>query len=118
MVECEICGKKASKKAEIEGAILNVCESCVKFGKEIVTPNVLIRKPNIKPSKIEEIIIRDDLNILVKKHREKLGLTQQQFAEKIFEKVGVIKRIEEGWIPPIEIVRKLEREMKMKLTEN
>lgn len=117
MVECELCNSKnATRKAKVEGVILNVCDECVKFGEEIP----IIEFKNIKKTlKIEEIkeTLKSDFHIILKGVREKKGLTQEQLAKKLKEKLSVIKRIEDGWEPPINLIRKLERFFNIKLTE-
>ena len=36
-IECEMCGKKTAKttKIRVDGAILNVCDDCARFGKPV-----------------------------------------------------------------------------------
>lgn len=46
-----------------------------------------------------------------------MGLTQEQLAKKLKEKMSVIKRIEDGWKPSLTLIRKLERFFNIKLTE-
>ena len=52
----------------------------------------------------------------VREARERLGLTQEQFGAKINEKVSVVHKLESGaMIPPDDLVRKLERTLKVRL---
>jgi putative transcription factor len=116
MAECEICGKKATKRAEIEGVVMNVCDECVKFGKEIVARNVIIKtSQRQKPLSVPEISL--DLPKIVREYREKRQMSQAQLAAAILEKASVIKKIEEGWIPPTDVVKKLEKLIGTKLLE-
>ncbi len=122
MKECEVCGKReAVTKAEIEGVVLEVCEKCAKFGKEVRTPK-LLAKPS-KPSPFPALSFFEDetpienLGEVVKKLREEKKLSQEELAKAVKESVSIIKRIEEGWVPPVKIVEKLEKFFKVLLRE-
>jgi putative transcription factor len=47
----------------------------------------------------------------------KRNLTQEDLAKKLNEKVSILKRIEDGWEPPLNVVKKLERFFNIELTE-
>ncbi len=114
MVECEICGSAADRKAEIEGVVLNVCGSCSKFGKDIVVQ----QKRTVKILKLPDemqIVFMENFSGTIKKARMKRQLSQEQLASAIKEKMSLIKRMEEGWNPPIETARKLEKFLGVKL---
>ncbi|MCD6476950.1 MAG: TIGR00270 family protein [Candidatus Aenigmarchaeota archaeon] len=115
MAECALCGSKnANRKTEIDGVVLDVCNNCVKFGKEIA----IVRKGNISRNinrsfEIEDVV--EDLPQIIRKQREKMGLKQEELAQKIGIKHNLIKRIEEGWYPDNSIIEKLEKFFKIKL---
>ncbi len=116
--ECVICGSKnATRKAKIEGVIVSVCENCLKFGEEIIP--IEFKPSEKKVPKIEEleILIKEDFNKLIKSEREKRKLSQEELAKKIGEKESIVRRIEEGWEPPLKIIRKLEKFFNVQLTE-
>lgn len=115
-MECELCGSgEASCKAEIEGVILSVCEKCAKYGKKIIVKNFPEKKENPPSlSKIEKIPV-EDFSQRVKKLREEKNLSQEELASKIKEKISVVKRIEEGWIPEEKVIEKLEKFFGVKL---
>lgn len=118
MVECELCGsKRANRKAKVEGVILNICNKCVKYGEEI--PSIQFKKVKKPLRKIEELekIIKPGFHKIIRNSREKMKLTQDQLAKKLKEKASVIKRIEEGWEPPLVLIRKIERFFDLKLIE-
>ena len=117
-MECELCGIRSSCcKAEIEGVILNVCEQCAKYGKKITTPpKKLVKKVSPALPKIEKIPV-EDFSERVRKLREQRKLSQEELARSVKEKVSVIKRIEEGWIPEEKVIEKLEKFFGVKLTE-
>ncbi len=111
--------REASKKAKIEGVVLSVCERCVKYGeevKEIVKPIERSKDLEEKLEIFEEVPV-ENLGEKVKRLREEKNLTQEELAAKIKEKLSVIKRIEDGWVPEENVIRKLERFFKVKLTE-
>ena len=117
MVECELCGSKATRKAKVEGSILNVCDDCVKFGREI--PQIEIKKKDKRIPHLEEMedVLVADFHKIIRKSREKRKLTQEDLAKKLKEKASVIKRIEEGWKPSMELIKKLEKFFEIKLRE-
>lgn len=58
-----------------------------------------------------------DFHMRIRKSREKSKLTQEELAKKIREKASVIKRVEEGWKPPMGLIAKLERFFDITLKE-
>jgi putative transcription factor len=117
-LECEICGSRnASRKTKIDNAILTVCNECVNFGKEV--PTIELREERKIIPRLEEMeqIIKSNFHLLVKNERSKRNLTQEDLAKKLNEKASLIKRIEDGWEPPLNIIKKLERFFNIKLTE-
>jgi len=119
MVECEVCGKSIlrSKKSEIDGVILEVCEDCAKLGKEVWQPKpVLIQKPRTsisrapRPESIESSLeLATDFSIKIRKARERRNLTQDEAAMKIGISHLIYKRIESGFKPDEATARKIER---------
>ena len=116
--ECELCGSKnANRKTKVDNAILNVCDSCVSFGEEV--PIIEFKSIKKKIPKITELekAVKNNFNLVIKKAREKMNLTQDQLAKKLNEKSSVIKRIEEGWEPPTSLLNKLEKFFNIELIE-
>lgn len=118
MRECELCGsKKANRKARVEGVIITVCENCVKFGEEIRTPEVKrLKKQAPKIEEIEEVL-KPKFNEIIRDSRVKMKLKQEDLAKKLNEKLSVVKRVEDGWEPTPNLIRKLEKFFNIKLTE-
>lgn len=128
---CEMCGKdEMLVKADIEGAELQVCRGCARFGKilsRVVTPpkgksKKVEAKPEPKPSEtvMKEIIqvITDDYPQLIKNAREKLGLKQNELARMIAEKESLVQNVESGkFLPSINLAKKFERFLKITLVE-
>lgn len=119
-----MCGKESELfKTEIEGTVLNVCSGCGKFGKILGRIKTIEGKKKEKVREkepIEELLelIVPDYSERIKKKREQLGLKQEEFAKKISEKESIIHHIESGkFTPGIELAKKLERFLKIKLVE-
>lgn len=119
---CEMCGREAELyKAVIEGTELSVCEKCGKFGKVIKRVqefNTFSAKKNImKEPEVVEVLVAD-FPQKIKSAREKLGLTQKDFAKKINEKESILHKIETGhYKPPVEIAKRYEKVLNVKLVE-
>lgn len=121
-MRCEVCGKDFPKliRAEIEGAELMVCTECAKLGKtlDFQRPASQSQKSKVfAPARIEEPPeLIENFGAEVKRARERLGLTREELAKKIFEKESLLVRIEnDGFEPEEKIVRKLEKVLGIKL---
>ena len=143
---CELCGAKISVpiKVLIDDVPLSTCFSCSKRGKpyEIKSKShtnqyfassthiLKTSKPTLsKPTfvkKIKNQIKMSDSNILdpnfpmiIQKARLKKGLTQEQLASQLNEKVTLIKKFENGTLKPDEtIAKKLGRILTINLYVN
>ncbi|MBW3004231.1 multiprotein bridging factor aMBF1 [Candidatus Woesearchaeota archaeon] len=125
-MNCEMCGKQAELyTATIEGINLKVCERCAGHGKIIAKA-----KPKIIPRKIKRAAIQkpvetelveavlEDFAKRIRDARTKAGMTQKEFAKKINEKESLLHKMETGsFIPSIPTAKKLEKVLKIKLTE-
>jgi len=120
MPDCEICGdKEAIMMAIIEGSLLNVCDSCARFGSIIRVKQIAKEEKPVKKLTTELInIINPEYPNLIKNAREKLGLKQKELAFKINEKESIIHKLETGTLQPtILLARKLEKILKINLVE-
>jgi putative transcription factor len=115
-MECELCGSKATRKTKIDTAILNVCDKCVGFGKEIIVPRMVEVKRPLPVIDTGDAIV-PNFNNLIRISRDKMKLTQDNLAVKMSEKLSIIKRVEEGWVPGPALISKLEKFFNIKLTE-
>ena len=122
---CDMCGSVGTLyKTVIEGAELGVCHDCSKFGKVIGIVKEEISE-KIKKDAIDKELEKEVLEVVVedfadriKNKREQLGLTQKDFAKKLNEKESVVHKIETGnFAPPLNLARKLERFLHIKLIE-
>lgn len=140
--ECEICGKKTktpTTAVKVEGAEFKACGECTKLGTVIEkrppqsagraqgTPaptrygssygDVPKARPKNYFAGLENEIV-EDYDAVIKKAREAKGLSQEDLALKMKEKASLIKKIERKEIHPEEsVIRKLEKELNIKLTE-
>ena len=133
-MRCDLCGKEENLvKALIEGTELNVCSKCASFGQilkqtphkrlnnhESSTSIPISKHPitmDIGTPKFVEFI-KDDINFLIKRKREKLGLKQEELAKKMAVKESVIHNIESGhFMPSISLAKKIGKFLRIELIE-
>lgn len=125
MSYCELCGRQSAekKKVVVDGTVFNVCMACSKHGKPYIPPQVAARKKRppqtAKTSKItmsDQTMLTPDFASLIREARMKLGLTHEQLAMKMNEKVQLLRKFETGAFKPDEILaKKLERFLGIKL---
>jgi len=127
-MQCELCGKETDKLfvVMIEGSKLNVCKECSSFGRVI---KVIEEKPveNVvkKTRKKQQVVKQEPEFVMVKnfgsiirKKREELGLKQEEFAKKLSIKESLLHKIETSdFEPDLDLARKLEKMLKVKLVE-
>jgi putative transcription factor len=107
-LSCEVCGnpiRTAPSRVEIDGAILQVCQSCSKRGRPLTgtVPRVrpFMTQPVVKKESIEsELEVDPEYNSIVRQAREKLGLTQEALGRAINVKPSVISHIETKKMKP------------------
>ncbi len=118
---CDLCGKETKLfTAKVEGTELNVCSGCGKFGKvykPVSPPKLSKPQPQkILPETLE--VLTADFSKLIRYAREKLGLTQEEFAKRLNERESFIQKVENGSLEPsIDTARKLEKLLGIKLVE-
>lgn len=125
--ECTLCGKRidAPNKVEIEDAVVEVCDDCIKFGKVVETK---LYKPMAKRIQLNELAglandasgeeLAADYGMRVKSARQARGLTHAEFASAINERESVIRRIESQNMKPDEaLMQKFAKFLKIKLRD-
>ena len=144
---CELCGNSIQipKNVIIDGSIFNVCLPCSKRGKPYEPKQSSKKAVSVKPGSnpasqkktipvpqkktikfppktiqiIDEKILRPDFGRIIREARMKKGITQENVAHQLSEKVTLYKKIETGGIKPNEILsKKLERVLGIQLYEN
>jgi len=138
-LNCDICGREIGGQAfriEVEGAKMLVCHVCQRLGKPYEEehappshPQYQPRSPAVPhvptpmgkrkvelPREMAQVDLVDDVAQRVRAYRVKLGVTQEDLAKRVKEKLSVIQKIETGkMIPDIRLCRELEHELKVKL---
>lgn len=139
--DCDLCGNRTFlKKYVIEGAEVNACPSCGKFGRPIENDSRQIPQRKIfrgsKPlsgsnsrfkqrssrppdSKIKsETFLKEDFGELIQTTRERLGLTRKEVSESLFIRENLLARIESGKYRPNDaLIKKLEKILEISLIE-
>ena len=118
---CEICGREIKGKGKeifVERAKLTVCRNCARYGTQVREKPPESRKKSVHPHRATDFDIREDFPQIIRKAREKQGLTQKDLARQINEKESVIHRVETGHMRPSRrLARKLESALDVKLVE-
>ena len=65
---------------------------------------------------IDRVLVKD-FSKTIRKSREESKLTQEELANKLNEKVSLIKRVEEGWHPSNKLLAKIEKFLDIKLMQ-
>ena len=121
-----MCGKEDRLfKTDVEGSTLNLCSRCSKFGKVISVVreevNKVKKKPGLEKIEREEeyiLTIVPDYGSKIRKKREELGLTQEDFAKEIKEKASLIHKLEVNHFePPMSLAKKIEKFLHISLIE-
>nr|WP_319375558.1 multiprotein bridging factor aMBF1 [uncultured Methanoregula sp.] len=140
-MQCEMCGEPirgAPKLVRVEGAELQVCSKCEKFGTEVqqVRRTDLARPAQVRPGTAKSVPaspsayrkkdlfdymegdIVDDYNERIRRARMEKGLSQKDLAMQMKEKEHLIQKIENRDLIPEENVRKkLEKVLGIQLVD-
>ena len=134
-MRCEVCGREIQGPPYyrvIEGGRLTVCSQCSKFSDQEWDPRrpqarkspTRRRSAQPKPRRRSDIETAESLGLvdgygmIIKKARQKKGLTIEDFAKKVSEKESVVKKLEKGNMnPPMNLVRKIQRELSVNILE-
>jgi putative transcription factor len=140
---CEMCGKEveSTTRERIEGTVLRLCADCARFGKPIDPPPTSPATPRSTtvpvrygggasrasggPRRMEErdlyteigeMELAPDWTRRIRVAREALHWTPEEFAKKLNEKKSVVLKLEAGGFhPPDDLVRRVERLLKVRL---
>lgn len=142
MMICEMCGKEVpvTKPMMVQGAKLNLCQNCARFGDEYKQTSSSSGSPGAPVSKtvIDERLQRrerrmqtrdiystttreliDDYGTAIRSAREAKGLDLEEFAKSIFERKGTLARIEmNDLVPDDKLIAKLEKALNITLKED
>jgi putative transcription factor len=131
--QCEICGAEISgppQRIVIDRSTLEVCKSCARFGKPEdkwspvpkkmvpVERAFTVQRPKPRDHFKDLVELVPDFGRKIREARESMGLSVEELGTRIKEKATLLKKIEREEISPEDEVRKkLERELKIKLTD-
>lgn len=131
--QCEICGAEilgAPQRIVIDGSALEVCKGCARFGKPedkwSPVPRKMVpveraftaKRPKPRDHFKDLVELVPDFGRKLRETRESQGLSLEDLAAKIKEKATLLRKIEREEISPEDEVRKkLERELKIVLTD-
>ena len=134
-MRCEVCGREINGPPNyriIEGGKLTVCGQCSQFGTQTWDPSqpqarkTQTRRRSAQPSPrrrsdidaAESLGLVDGYGMMIKKARQKKGLSVEDFARKIREKESVVKKLEkENMNPPMNLVRKIQNALGVSILE-
>lgn len=131
-MSCDVCGEEIlgkPLKVIIEGAILVACPRCARLGKPYVEPPRprFSRPPPVarhlpRPTRaasresFDELEVVEDYAARIRKAREKIGLTQEDLATRVKEKLSIIQKIEsKKMTPDLRLSRELEHSLRIEL---
>lgn len=131
-MNCDVCGQPVlgkPLKVIIEGAKLAVCPRCAKLGKPYVEPAPRRIGQRLSgtyhPSRstrpvprqtLEELEVVEGFAAKIREAREKRGLTQEDLARRVKEKLSIIQKIESGKMTPdMKLCRELEHSLRIVL---
>ena len=117
---CNLCGRDYPRlnKAEVEGAIVDACDKCARFGQKILEPTEY-KVTTVSFSRMDVVESAENYGEMIKRYRESNGMTREDFAKRLSEKISVIKRLEdETMSPDVKLMKKVEMMIGMKLAED
>jgi putative transcription factor len=139
---CEMCGQDVvlTSRVRIEGSVLALCPDCARFGKAIDPPPAPAPAPEAvrrtaygggatRPAggnrnmqerdlyqEIGEMELAPDWAKRIRVAREALHWTPEEFGKKLNEKKSIVLKLESGGFrPPDDLVRRVERLLKVRL---
>ncbi len=110
MVVCEMCGKSGPLvEAKVEGATMQLCTNCSKYGQVLVKPKFRAKR-SFAPRPGDDLRVVSSAAQLLQKSRNSRNMTQKEFADLCCEKLSVVQKWEAGIMKPnITAAKKLER---------
>ena len=121
MGSCDLCGSENKLiRAEIEGVLLNVCDSCGKHGNvlgEVPKKVIIPVKKKIIREVIEESIV-SSFSDIIKQSRIEKELKQEDFAKLLNERESLVHKWENGILTPsIDTAKKIGKLLGINLIE-
>ncbi|MFB6158162.1 MAG: multiprotein bridging factor aMBF1 [Candidatus Nanohalobium sp.] len=120
MPKCQLCGEEveSTTKAKIEGAVMQVCDSCAEMGEKIDTKSRK-KKKRKKRRNNKSKTLANDYGSRVRNAREDRELSIKELADSLNEKTSVIKKVEREELKPDKsLAGKLSKELDITLYVN
>lgn len=130
-MQCEICGKDSDGcfRIELEGSELIACDECAELGTKISKISVPVikkkQKPRLevhipffekKPKEEAAFELLPDYGKMIRKEREKRGLTMEELGKILYIKGSELNRMEMQTLKPDEMqIKKIEKGLGIKL---
>ena len=131
-LNCDVCGETILRnpvKVIIEGARVVVCHRCARLGKPYVEPppRRMGQRPPIgryssrsarpaAPQALDEFEVVGGFGAKIRDARERMGLTQQDLATRVKERLSIIQKVEsEKIVPDMKLSRELEHFLRIAL---
>ncbi len=129
MEDCELCGRPTETVyvLNIENVEMRTCAKCAKGKKVIRTESYAepkkakMQATSARPRQVsdDDKVLIEDYGFTVRRAREKMHLPIKVLAEMLNEKEHLLVRVEEQKTKPtIELTKKLEKALRIKLTED
>lgn len=113
MSSCDVCGKLASMRAVIEGAEVNVCPLCSRFGRVIQASR---QQAQFIASREPEVQLIKGYGKAIETSRTALGFSRHDLAKKLNMREADLLHFEEEKVKPAEAeAKKLEAVLKIRL---
>lgn len=131
-MQCELCGRECScRPASVDNVRMMLCPDCLKQHGTSVKENKVDSSVSTRPflgrikKPVEKDVYKDmdkelvsGWNEIIKKAREKKGLSREELGFRIGERTVTIGKIENGDLRPSDtVVGKLEKELDIHLIE-
>ncbi len=118
MAVCEMCGSSGFlQKADVESVEMALCKNCQKYGTLKQRPSSRNFKHKRRFERVE-LQLKSNFAQTIKAARDKLGMSQEEFAKHIEEKESVVAKWEHGTLKPsIGIAKTLERKLHISILQ-
>ncbi|MFB6213330.1 MAG: multiprotein bridging factor aMBF1 [Candidatus Nanohaloarchaea archaeon] len=120
MPSCELCGtdEDSLTKVKIEGARMNVCDSCTEMGEEVKTGKKKKQRKRKSSPRTRQVLV-DDYGDRIKEARESEGISIKELADELNEKSSLLSKVERGDLKPDNsLAGKLADRLEVKLYTN
>lgn len=117
---CDLCGKKVSTtKTRIEGVVYDACSDCAKLGTDATPAQPKQKSSSRRQRSSPELFVRDDAGTVLRKKREELSKTHEEFAKQLHVKESLLQAWEsQTRSPTVSEAKRLEKQLHISLLES